>query len=1195
MTEQLTLDFTASATQRHRRAKKLAEIEEQPTLFASWAPNIDIHLHSPAEAIAQIAGPDPERAQHWLAALVGSTRPLKTRRVAFSTDKLDRLLYVRPPAQITLDAAAAAVGRALWATKLGFKPLNVRRERQRLLADSPRWPRGFRVKDAPWTAIATIVHLGLPLNVAEDAKRLLRRKLEEAGAKVAVAGLAGSAVVIETTRPEIVENMGLPGLAYAGEPRTGSYKIPLLSAEPLLNQQVIDIPGELRTAIEKATAPVRPLRPKDLGPDFPWTLYGFQADDAARAVRILETTGGVLLAGDMGSGKSLDTSTILLAPSGPIRAGDVRVGDDLVGLDGKPTRVLGVYPQGERPLYRVTFTDGRSILADPEHLWSVHSPVQKKRGRPGKVLTTQQLLDGGLRDGAGNLRWYIPMCEPVQFEPPAALPVDPYLLGVLLGDGGLSSSSICITTDDRFIADEVQRLLPEGGELVLAPLGDNARLARAEERGCDPAEIRDQSYRVRGAPGLRQSLRALDLLGKRAWEKSVPQAYLYAPEPDRRALLQGLLDTDGGLACAGRSPSSIEFTSTSEQLVDDVRWLVESLGGTGRKSAPRRTGYSYKGEKHWGRPSWRLTIALPNGVKPFRLPKKADRYVERVKYQPTRGVKSIEPAGAGEAVCFMVDAADHLFLGDGAVALHNTTVSLGLAQNLDIWPLLVVAPLSAFSTWDRQLNEMGRKSYLAVESPRKSWEAIEHGEFEAVVISFDRLPAFVELIERMPFRGIIADEIQRIRTPGSKRSRALRALAASVPLRIGLSGTPLTNTVNDLLPLGAFLAPGEWRPRANDKDLEDMYPGDPVEGVAEHLGSLMVRRRIDEVGKQMPKRNDRRVYVNLTAEQRAAIAALEQEAEEAKESGEFDGPRGKFNALVKLGKMRSLIANPGAAGVAGRNPKIDAAVTLIKDFHAAGRKGVVFTVDRASYIDLGAELDKAGIRWGGIWGATPPMERIAVEKRLHAGELDVVIGTLQAAGESWSASPTCSYSAFLSYAWAPSILAQAEARVYRLNSDVKGPPIEIVYLHATAPGGSLDDRMVEILERKKSLFAQVVDRRAYVDTTEVHVQLSDLVYALTGKKDERLEAREKDAQAAADAEQARKKHAQNTLYKSKGRNKTRADIGLDDGSQAITLEQYHADLDAFDVEDLVAQLDVDEDGDVTFDDDEQFDIEDDED
>lgn len=792
-TEQLPLDFTASSSVRMRRARRVAEQDEQkPRLFVE-PPNIDIHLHSSSEAFAHIGGQDPDRAVLWLERVVGPVRVVKNRRVAFPVSALDRLLHVRPPAQITLDAAAAAVARAVWAQKLGLRPLRVFRQRQRLLASSQRWPGGFSVKDAPWTTITALTELGVALEVEPDARQLMVNKLGTSGALVANAGLAGSAVLLEARHPSLLEALKLPALSYAGEPGAGRYKMPLLSADALFDHPQIRMSPELEQAARKVTARPRPVAHLD---GFPWTLYPFQAIDTGRAAQILEVTGGVLLAGEMGSGK--------------------------------------------------------------------------------------------------------------------------------------------------------------------------------------------------------------------------------------------------------------------------------------------------------------------------------------------------------------------------------TTVALALAHKLDIWPLLVVAPLSAFSTWGRQLGEMGKRHYLATDSLAVSWSKLEHGELDAVVVSYDRLFAFVELIERLGFRGIVADEIQRIRTPGSRRSRALRALAAAAPYRIGLSGTPLTNTVSDLLPIGSFLAPSEWRPRANSRDLEDLYPGDPVESVAEHLGTMMVRRRMDDVGAKLPRRNDHRVYVDLTPDQRRALADLEAEANAAKTSGEFDDPRNKLHAFVRLQRMRQIINAPSSAGIAGPNPKVVSAIRLALDFLDMGRKGVMFCADRSTFKELGDALDASGVGWVGIWGSTPPNQRIENERRFHTDpDVKVVLCTIQAGGESWSASPTATWLVSTAYMYAPASLSQMEARVYRMNSDPTGPDIEIVYVHASAPGGSLDDRMVEILGVKKQLFAQVVDRSIHTDTTKVHYSMGDLVYLMTGRRDTRIDAMTADAKRSVAEEQKKKQHARATAHR---RRKVNQELWVDDGSTTSVLDEACIDASELDAE-----------------------------
>lgn len=810
MVEQLPLDFSASSAERQRRARKRLEKAQaetaRPSLFDA-PPNLDIHLHSPTEAIASASG-DPERSFLWLSAVVGPLTALSRRRVVFPVQRLDRLAWVRPPVQVTLDAAATAYARAVWAHSLGLRPLQISKKGKRLVALSPpRWPAGLALRDVPWSAILALVRSGVPLDVADTAAALLSEKLASAGVPLATAGLAGSAVSIRTTRPDLIEKLGLPGLAYDGEKGSGAYRMPLLASEPLLGLPQVALTAELESAIRRAHTNVRPVASLA---GFPWTLYPFQARDVARALRVVETTGGVLLAAEMGSGK--------------------------------------------------------------------------------------------------------------------------------------------------------------------------------------------------------------------------------------------------------------------------------------------------------------------------------------------------------------------------------TTMALAIVHQLQLDPLLVVAPLSAFSTWSRQLEEMGKNFYLATESSRKVWDRIAEGSDDVVVISYDRLAAFAEIIERRHFRGVIADEIQRIRTPGSRRSRALRQLAAAIPVRIGLSGTPLTNTVNDLLPVGAFLAPGEWRPRANSKDLSDMYPGDPVEAVAEHLGSMMVRRRMTEVGAKLPKRNDHRVFVDLTQEQRRALAELEAEAEAAREEGLFDDNQGRMHAFARLQRMRQIINAPEAAGVAGPNPKLRAALELVASFVAVGRKGVLFCADRSTFKRLGEALTESGIGWVGIWGATPPQDRIRNERRFHTDpDVKVVLCTIQAGSESWSASPTATWLVSTSYMYAPSMLAQMEARVFRMNSDPDGPDIEICYLHASGGGGTLDDRMVEILEHKKRLFAQVVDRTAHTDDTEVHYSMNDLLFLLTGEHSEQRALAESDSKRVIAEEKRRKRHAAATLHRRK--TTTRSDAALaDDGETAVTLEQHRMEESEatgsfVSVDELISQLD----------------------
>ena len=293
------------------------------------------------------------------------------------------------------------------------------------------------------------------------------------------------------------------------------------------------------------------------------------------------------------TGKSLPVDTPVLTPDGYRPIGSLSVGDLVIGRDGWPTRVIGVFPQGIQPTYRVTFNDGTDVLCSEDHLWTVRSSSDQHKGEPWQAMTTKEL--------AGTLHrfMHIPMCGTVRY-PFKELPADPYVLGALWGGGTLSNGL------DGWIASEVSR-------------------------------------RIAGKPNP-----ALDDLNP--LEDRIPSIYMMGDVAQRKALLAGLMDTDGYIDRHGHC----EFNTSSHALALQVRELINSLGGTAKIASSR------------------LSIKLP--FCPFWLPRKVARWrdLASIQKQAHRLVKSIEPVEARESVCIKVDAEDELFLTQHCIVTHNT-------------------------------------------------------------------------------------------------------------------------------------------------------------------------------------------------------------------------------------------------------------------------------------------------------------------------------------------------------------------------------------------------------------------------------------------------------------------------------------------------------------------------------------------
>lgn len=369
------------------------------------------------------------------------------------------------------------------------------------------------------------------------------------------------------------------------------------------------------------------------------------------------------------SGKSLRCNEPVLTPSGWVEIQNLKIGDKVIGSHGNQINVTGVFPQGKIDIYEVRFDDGSKSYCSIDHLWTFG--VLKRKSAYSKRFfeyTTKPLsewINEPLIDSSGMYRIRLPLItKPVEFVN-CNVPIDPYTLGVLIGDGTLSSSPVLtIGNDDLDIIKNIR-----------VPNEIDIKSNKSKKNNCT------RFYLTK--PGSKKNPLVIELEKLGLWNilsknKFIPKQYLYSSKNNRLSLLQGLLDTDGGnvRGCAN-------FSTSSECLANNIVQLTQSLGGIGSKyiASKNRTN------------EWRVFIKLPHGINLFRCKRKLLKQLKYNKsrnHDPVRRLISIKRIKKHNCVCISVDSDDGLFVTRDMVLTHNTKTAAKIIHKINRPSIFVV-------------------------------------------------------------------------------------------------------------------------------------------------------------------------------------------------------------------------------------------------------------------------------------------------------------------------------------------------------------------------------------------------------------------------------------------------------------------------------------------------------------------------
>lgn len=534
-------------------------------------------------------------------------------------------------------------------------------------------------------------------------------------------------IIVNVVKPHILENMNYfrkPALAYK---KYGKYTNLRPNGNPnspymkWLRKEVLKCwygckrpsDGEWITGyhyfylnyspIERATANIKDTNAVNRVVDFPDFYDGdyifFHYINQARYGGMYnEYKGGnhSALIAARGKGKAISYSTIVYTPDGYKRWEDIHIGSKLYGDDGIPTIVKEIYEQGEIPIYKVTFKDNREAFVSEDHLWTV------KYGKSLKTVNTKWILENGFgnRIVKGKVHYpienkcFVPINKSILIEE-KQVPMDPYILGLSLGDGCIRHST-------------------SNGILFSSHPNDIIEYKTLTNRNI--RDYKNNNWFIE-YPNAKQTFKDLELFDKSTADKFVPDIYKYNSEHVRLEILKGLMDTDGSVYKNG-----IEFISKSKQLAEDVLWIARSLGIRGKITSKF---VSYKGEK---REYFRVKLITSKVI--FKLSRKINKIQNRnttfLKNQEEFvAITDIKYSHNEKAKCVVVDNDSHLFLMNDFIVTHNsfkvasmTTRNFVLGENIDVSEKVksvIVASNTEYLKKDGTLNKvMAMTDFLAL-------------------------------------------------------------------------------------------------------------------------------------------------------------------------------------------------------------------------------------------------------------------------------------------------------------------------------------------------------------------------------------------------------------------------------------------------------------------------------------------------
>lgn len=393
--------------------------------------------------------------------------------------------------------------------------------------------------------------------------------------------------------------------------------------------------------------------------------------------------------------------------------GELTLNDKVINpVTGKPIKLLGIYDRGLLDTYKITFSDGSCTECAGDHLWSVFKSGKAKdrlRTLDTETLLKDYKVENKTASGTFKYRYSTPLTVPIEGNY-TKLPIHPYVLGFILGDGCISGNrpTVRVSTnreDWPEIVDRLRSYLPD----------PNLVHEGTEVRGA-------KHFRIHG---LGKELKDLGLIGCKSKDKFIPELYLKSSIENRRLLLAGLLDTDGCVGSKKKISKVSTYSSKSEHLRDGISYLVRSLGGLSTKNESTRFKY--------GRYTTSYVCSIRLTFNPFLRKYKTKSYGEFTRRnRMVNTIRNIEYIGKKVCRCIKVDSSEGLYITRDFIVTHNSTILSAL-----VWAIYGknLKGVSEVNTWKqvRPKDYKGTKVQVYFQKDSHTYKIVRCQKYDEVL------------------------------------------------------------------------------------------------------------------------------------------------------------------------------------------------------------------------------------------------------------------------------------------------------------------------------------------------------------------------------------------------------------------------------------------------------------------------------